>query len=144
VSSPGVERTLRRADQYSRYVGSEITVKTSVPVSGGRRHHGTLLSVGDRAIELAPKDAPPGTVVELVYADIERARTVLVWGPAPKPGAGARAGGKKVDAPVGAKTGGSPKRTGSKQDRAIKRSVATGLGEVVKPVASIEPKGATS
>src|SRR5262249_17564284 len=32
VSSPGVERTLRKPEQYLRYVGSEVTVKTWQPV----------------------------------------------------------------------------------------------------------------
>ena len=31
-------------------------------------------------------DEPPGDEVRLDYADIEKARTVFDWGPAPKPG----------------------------------------------------------
>ena len=79
ISSPGVERSLRTPDQYRRYVGTEITVKTSGPVEGARRHRGRLLEVGDGCIALEPEDAP-GTRLELRYDQIDRARTVLVWG----------------------------------------------------------------
>src|ERR1700677_5071538 len=42
VSSPGVERTLRTAEQYRRYLGSAISVKTSVAIDGARRFSGVL------------------------------------------------------------------------------------------------------
>jgi ribosome maturation factor RimP len=85
VSSPGVERTLRTVEQFQRYVGAEITVKTSETVAGARRHHGTLISADATIIRLTPADAPAdalvGTVVELRHDQIDRARTVLAWGP---------------------------------------------------------------
>lgn len=146
VSSPGVERTLRRADHYARYVGSEVTVKTSVPVEGARRHHGVLLAAGEATISIAPKDGPAGAVVDLPLAGIERARTVLVWGPAPKPGK-----------PKPGKLGPSGKPGASGQPgskKAVKRPAATdpaqpdprepGRGEAADPVASIEAKDVTS
>jgi ribosome maturation factor RimP len=80
VSSPGLERTLRTPEQFSRYIGSEVTVKMSAPVAGSRRHHGNLVAAGAGSIRLAVKDAPPGVEVELPLAQIDRARTVLVWG----------------------------------------------------------------
>jgi ribosome maturation factor RimP len=81
VSSPGVERTLRRPEQFERYVGSELSVKTAIAVEGGRRHYGRLLSVDAGGIVLALRDGPAGATVRLQLADIERARTVLDWGP---------------------------------------------------------------
>lgn len=81
VSSPGVERTLRTPAQYRRYVGHELQVKTRVAVEGSRRHHGRLLSAGDDAIELELRDTP-GRRLGFRYDEIERARTVLIWGPA--------------------------------------------------------------
>ena len=85
VSSPGVERTLRTLEHFRRYLGHEVTVKTTEPVEGGRRHKGLLASVGDDAIELLPSDQPEGTVLRIRHDQIERARTVLVWGPTPAP-----------------------------------------------------------
>jgi ribosome maturation factor RimP len=99
VSSPGVERSLRTPAQYRRYLGAEITVKTSTPVAGARRHRGRLLDAGEGGeggtggIVLEPDDAP-GARLEFSYDQIDRARTVLVWGQdagtpsAPSPGAG--------------------------------------------------------
>lgn len=85
VSSPGVERTLRRIDQYQRYIGEQVTVKTTVPVEGARRHHGRLISADPAGIGIEPKDGPAGTIVRLGNDQIERARTVLVWGPSERP-----------------------------------------------------------
>ena len=48
VSSPGIERTLRTPEQYRRYLDSEITVKTSAPVAGARRHRGRLIDADAR------------------------------------------------------------------------------------------------
>jgi ribosome maturation factor RimP len=120
VSSPGVERTLRRLDQYQRYLGTEVSVKTSVPVAGARRHHGKLVAADESGIQIEPKDGPPGTVVELPYSQIDRARTVLVWGPAEPNRAQSRSGPK-----------------GSKS-RAAKRPVAPDQTE--RPVASNDLK----
>lgn len=86
VSSPGVERRLRTVDQYRRYVGSEVAVKTSVAVAGSRRLQGTLVAVDEGGIRLAADGAAPEQAVEILHDQIERARTVLVWGPAPRPG----------------------------------------------------------
>ncbi len=88
VSSPGVERPLRRTDQYSRYIGTEISVKTRVAVDGARRHQGRLVSVDDQGIVLAPSAAPDDRTLAIAHRDIDRARTMLAWGPAEKPGHG--------------------------------------------------------
>jgi ribosome maturation factor RimP len=89
VSSPGVERTLRRPDHFTRAVGETVSVKTRPQVPGDRRLTGTLVSADGDGLVLAVDDAK-GVVTErrLAYSDIDRARTVFHWGPAPKPGGG--------------------------------------------------------
>lgn len=87
VSSPGVERALRTPDHYRRYLGSEVSVKTKAVVGGARRHRGRLAGVSDDGIELQPSEPPGAEPVVIAFGDIERARTVLVWGPTPAPGA---------------------------------------------------------
>lgn len=125
VSSPGVERTLRTLDHYARYVGTEISVKTSVPVDGSRRHQGILVSADDDGIVVAPHDGPAAGTVAIRHADIDRARTVLVWGPAVKPGGKSGKKGKHQPKP------GSTK--------AVKRPAATGRDTAAaQPVASRE------
>ena len=91
VSSPGIERSLRTPDQYRRYIGETVSVKTTSPVAGSRRIHGTLAAVRDDAIEVSLDGAPAGAEpLTVPLAVISRTRTVLVWGPTPKPGRPAR------------------------------------------------------
>ena len=83
VSSPGLERPLRRPVHFERAAGQRIKVKTKPHVEGERRVEGTLVSVGDERIEVTADD---GTTRSLQFDDIEKANTVFVWGPGPKPG----------------------------------------------------------
>ncbi|HET9691389.1 MAG TPA: ribosome maturation factor RimP [Acidimicrobiales bacterium] len=87
VSSPGVERTLRTLEQLQRYLGQLVAVKTTESVAGARRWQGTLVAADEQALTVAPEDAPADApTVEIPRALVQRTRTVLVWGPAPKPG----------------------------------------------------------
>jgi ribosome maturation factor RimP len=83
VSSPGLERPLRRQAHFVRSIGARIKVKTKPHVEGERRLEGTLAAAGDDGIQLVAED---GTTRALAYDDIERANTIFEWGPAPKPG----------------------------------------------------------
>lgn len=83
VSSPGLERPLRTPRHFVRAVGEEVTVKARVEVDGQRRFTGTLAGADDDGIVI---EVDGGTTVALRYADIDKARTVFSWGPAPKPG----------------------------------------------------------
>ena len=85
VSSPGVERTLRRPAHFAKAVGETVSVKTRPQVPGDRRLTGELLAADDHGLELAVEGAPAGRV-RLASSDIDRARTVFAWGPRPKPG----------------------------------------------------------
>ncbi len=89
VSSPGIERTLRTVDQYRRYLGSLLAIKTTVAVDGARRLRATLVAVTDDTIEIMVVGSAEPVTVSL--DQIDRARTVLEWGPQakqdrPKPG----------------------------------------------------------
>lgn len=83
VSSPGLERPLRKPAHFNRAAGQRIKVKTKPHVEGERRLEGMLTSVGDERIDVLIDD---GTTRTLHYDDIEKANTVFVWGPGPKPG----------------------------------------------------------
>jgi ribosome maturation factor RimP len=78
VSSAGVERPLRTPAHFHRFVGTTVSVRTHGTVEGERRVEGELLSADDEGINVGGR--------ALSYGDIERARTVFTWGPAPKPG----------------------------------------------------------
>lgn len=150
VSSPGVERTLRRPEHFAGYIGQPVAVKTAVPVEGARRHQGVLVAADDSetgagGIVVQPDEGPSGHVVSIRYADIDRARTVLVWGPAAKPGGSKKPGAQKSNAKKNNRTQKDP---GEKSGRlrpepdpgaqAVKRSAASGREPAAEPVASRE------
>jgi ribosome maturation factor RimP len=72
VSSPGLERPLRRPDHFRRAVGSTVSVKTS-----GRRVRGVLTSADDDAFVIVRDDT---TEERIPYADAAQVRTVFEWG----------------------------------------------------------------
>ena len=98
VSSPGLERRLRRPDHYTGAIGEAVAIRLVREIDGTRRLNGTLVGATDSGITIrlddaadTGTDADTGTGAErqVRYADIERAKTVFTWGPAPKPGKGA-------------------------------------------------------
>jgi ribosome maturation factor RimP len=79
VSSPGLERPLRTPAHFVDAIGLTVSVKTNARVDGERRIKGTLAAADDDGITVGEQT--------LRYDEIEKARTVFEWGPAPKPGA---------------------------------------------------------
>jgi ribosome maturation factor RimP len=85
VSSPGVERPLRRPSHYRRAVGETVTVKTRDPEGGAERVRGVLVDADETAdggVTLRIDDHED----RVAYGAIESARTVFEWGPTPAPG----------------------------------------------------------
>ncbi len=73
VSSPGLDRPLRRAADFARFAGQRIDVRMREPDASGRRHFVGLLRglAGDSAlVEVEGRNVP------LALAAIERARLV--------------------------------------------------------------------
>lgn len=91
VSSPGLERPLRRPEHFRRFLGTTVAVKTRPEVEGERRLRGPLEAADDEGILVAGR--------RLRYDEVERARTVFEWGPAPKPGS--RPAETKADSSAG-------------------------------------------
>jgi ribosome maturation factor RimP len=112
VSSPGLDRPLKNAADFRRFVGSEINVQLYTPAAaagGRRRMRGRLLQVQGREgaewlqLQLIPDQAPTKagrraakprqseavTVIDVPMADVEKARLVpeLNFRPAREAGA---------------------------------------------------------
>jgi ribosome maturation factor RimP len=83
VSSPGLERP----SHFAGAIGTKVSVKTNARVDGERRIKGTLAAADDAGITVDDHT--------LRYDEIEKARTVFEWGPAPKPGKTTPAADKK-------------------------------------------------
>lgn len=82
VSSPGLERKLRRPAHWQKVIGRTVTVKTRDEVDGARRHDGVVVSAGDDAAELNID----GSQRRIPYEQVNTARTVFVWEKPTKPG----------------------------------------------------------
>ncbi|HXE06546.1 MAG TPA: ribosome maturation factor RimP [Acidobacteriaceae bacterium] len=86
VSSPGLERSLKRAEEYERFAGSLVKVKTFVPVNGSKVWTGRLLGFADGVVKIDPaaakqkgkarKVAVASEVMEIALRDIEKANLV--------------------------------------------------------------------
>jgi ribosome maturation factor RimP len=72
VSSPGLDRPLKRIEDYQRFAGREASVKLKLPRDGQRRFEGRLAGVEDGKIVLDVE----GKRHELAIEDIDRARLV--------------------------------------------------------------------
>jgi ribosome maturation factor RimP len=72
VSSPGVERTLRRPEHFRRAVGSTVSVKAP-----GRRVRGELVDADDDGFVVR---LDGGDEERIPYSDTSQVRTVFEWG----------------------------------------------------------------
>lgn len=99
VTTPGLERRLRTPEHYTRSVGETVTVKTRPEVGGERRLTGVLATADDESIVVRAEENASGVERRLRYDEIETARTVFVWGAAPKPGRGSRPGRSRAANP---------------------------------------------
>ncbi|MEY4371309.1 MAG: ribosome maturation factor RimP [Actinomycetota bacterium] len=88
VSSPGIERPLRRPDHYTRIIGATVNVRLRDVTNESRRVQGVLIAADDHGIVVRSDEAPHDDR-SIPYDRIDRARTVFVWqepakGAAPK------------------------------------------------------------
>lgn len=82
VSSPGVERPLKRPAHFQRTVGEKISIKTMPDVPGDRRVEGELIDADAEGVTVVGEDGNR----TLRYGEIRSARTIFEWGPSPKLG----------------------------------------------------------
>jgi len=72
VSSPGLDRLLRKERDFARFAGQRARVKMRVPVDGQRNFVGVLREAAAGRVELEIE----GKVVSLALGDMETARLV--------------------------------------------------------------------
>jgi ribosome maturation factor RimP len=78
VSSPGVERPLKRPQDFRRHTGEKVKVRSVEPVDGSRTHIGLLDAADDDGIVVRTEAGER----RIRYEDVASARTVFEWGPA--------------------------------------------------------------
>lgn len=72
VSSPGMDRLLFTPEQFKRYEGQEVQVRSSVGVLGRKRFKGPMTKVDDSGIEMEID----GEIYEIPFDLIEKANVV--------------------------------------------------------------------
>jgi ribosome maturation factor RimP len=81
VSSPGLERKLRRPSHYRKSIGRDVVVKAATG-SENATHRGHIASADDHGFSIDTDQGP----VTISYEDVISAKTVFRWEKAPKPG----------------------------------------------------------
>ena len=72
ISSPGLDRVLKKQADFERFAGSEINLRLRVPMAGRRNFNGVLLGVHDGRVRLTVDTGD----VELEFDNIDKARLV--------------------------------------------------------------------
>jgi len=90
VTSPGLERSLRTPGHFQRSIGKTVALRlrdivTAEGERSERRLQGVLIAADEQGATIQLNDAAL-TERTVPYDKIDRAKTVFVWGPAPKPG----------------------------------------------------------
>ena len=72
ISSPGLDRVLKKLADFERFTGSEINLRLRLPLAGRRNFNGVLRGVQDGMVCLTMDTGD----VELELANVDKARLV--------------------------------------------------------------------
>ena len=72
VSSPGLDRPLKRLEDYARFAGEVASVRLKLPQDGRRRFEGRIAAVEGDVVVVEVE----GGLHRLAFGDIDRARLV--------------------------------------------------------------------
>ena len=76
VSSPGVERPLKRPADFAKRVGQKVRVRTTGPLDGARTHVGAIAAADEEGVTVRVEAGER----RIPFDAIESARTVFEWG----------------------------------------------------------------
>lgn len=71
VSSPGLDRPLRKGDDYRRFTGEPVNIRTSSPIGGRRRFRGILEKFDNEVVVVTDES---GTSFEIPLEKVSKAR----------------------------------------------------------------------
>jgi ribosome maturation factor RimP len=72
ISSPGLDRPLKKSADFVRFIGEQAKVSMRAPVAGRRNFTGAIRAADELAVELDVE----GQSVRLEFANLDRARLV--------------------------------------------------------------------
>jgi ribosome maturation factor RimP len=72
VSSPGIERPLRKPAHFERFVGRRVALRTAREIAGRKRFKGQVVGADDQAVHLDTEPQP----VDIPYDEIVRGNLI--------------------------------------------------------------------
>jgi ribosome maturation factor RimP len=72
VSSPGIERPLRKPAHFERFVGRRVALRTAREIAGRKRFKGQVVGADEQAVHLATEPQP----VDIPYDEIVRGNLI--------------------------------------------------------------------
>ena len=72
VSSPGIDRPLRKPEHFERFVGRRVALRTAAEIAGRKRFKGELIGADEQAVHLATEPQP----VDIPYEQIVRGNLI--------------------------------------------------------------------
>jgi len=79
VSSPGINRPLRKLEHFLRYVGKKIRLRSHVPVNGQRNFSGTLVTASAGGVTVRCES---GIETYVEFSNVEKANYEHEYSPA--------------------------------------------------------------
>ena len=76
ISSPGMDRVVKKEVDFARFAGQDIQIKIRIPQNNRRNFQGELLGCQDGKVALRLKQDGKQEDVELEFTNIEKARLV--------------------------------------------------------------------
>jgi ribosome maturation factor RimP len=73
VSSPGLERPLRKPNHFAEAVGRKVKLRTSAEIAGRKRFRGEVLSADEQAVRVG---AEGGDAIQIPYGQIVRGNLI--------------------------------------------------------------------
>ena len=73
VSSPGIERPLRKPAHFANAVGRRVALRTEHEIGGRKRFRGQVLDAGERGVKLGAEGAEP---VLIPYDEVVRGNVI--------------------------------------------------------------------
>ncbi|SFM31622.1 ribosome maturation factor RimP [Gracilibacillus orientalis] len=79
VSSPGVERPLKKETDFEKHIGKHVYVKLYEPISGEKEFTGDLVDFKDGNATIRYKEKTKQKEVEIPFAKIAKARLAVTF-----------------------------------------------------------------
>lgn len=76
VSSPGLDRPLKKPADFERFTGCEVALRLKQPIEGRRNFDGLLQALGDGRYQLEFQNKSGPSLLSFVFDDVDKARLV--------------------------------------------------------------------